>query len=59
VQFIEQVEELLLCFLLAAEELDVVHDQYIDLTERMCEFTQRVVLDRVHEVVGECLRRQI
>ena len=58
-QVVEQVEKLLLGFLLSAEKLNVIDNQDIYLTEGMGELSQGVVLDGIYEIVRECLTRQV
>src|SRR5207248_3015394 len=60
VQRVEGVEELLHRLLLVAEELDVVQQQDVALLAvARAELGHAVLLERVDEVVGERLRRQV
>ena len=60
VQLVEDVEELFLRLLLAAEELHVVHDEQVDLPVKHRELADAlVVLDGLHELGREALRGDV
>ncbi len=59
VQRVERVEELLLGRVLAGDELDVVHQEHVELTVAALEFLHALETQGIDEVVQETLGRQI
>ena len=59
VQGVERVEELFLRLLFAFQELDVVDQQHIDIAITPAELDPFVLADRVDEVVGQFLGRDV
>src|SRR5690606_36897745 len=60
VQGIEDMEELFLGAILAAQELDVVHEEDVDLVAIIGrELIDAVMLDRFHELAVKSLRRHV
>ena len=59
VEGVERVEELLLGLGLALQELDVVDQQHVDVAVAPLEAVLPVVADRVDELVGELLARDV
>ena len=55
VQRLKGVEEFLLGAFLAADELDIVHQQYIGAAVLVVEFVGGIVLDGIDDLVGELL----
>ena len=59
VEVVERVEELFLRALLARDELDVVDQEQVDRAIARAELRRAVEANRVDELVGEALRREI
>ena len=53
------MEEFLLCPLLSGDELDVIDQQEVDRPVARTESGRVVVADRIDELIGELLRREI
>src|SRR5262245_30349751 len=59
VEVVEGVEELLLCPLLAGDELDVIDEEEVDVAILGAKLRRSIVADGVDELVGEALRREV
>src|SRR5207247_7675966 len=59
VEVVEGVEEFLLCPLLSGDELNIIDQQEIDRPVARAEVGRAVVADRVNQLIGEMLRREI
>jgi hypothetical protein len=59
VQGVEDMEEHVLRFLLAGEELHIVDDQHVHHLVELREVAHGVVLHRLDELLGELLRRYV
>src|SRR5881396_3475864 len=59
VQIVERVEELFLRPLLPRDELDIVDQQEIDVAIARAELGRPIVANRIDQLIGESLRRQI
>jgi len=58
-QVVERVEQLFLGFILARDELDVVHEPHTDVALRLPELVDPVVLQSRYELFGKLLSGDI